>query len=309
MKIKSLSYILIESTNLESWEAYARDVVGLMKNNDLSDENNLFFRMDESPFRFQIQKGENDRYARGGFELENKEAFEEAKKELSNLGIEVAPESVIAGDMEAIREFLVRENNAKKLNLAATTLIGVGQGAVLAAWYAIYDFDATQRLHLAIRSGLTEIGRTTPQGKKQEMKNLRKGEKDIKALVLISPTNKIGKQMKIDALTRHPEVGTGNVSTLILVGQKSVDGKSKKPRESKEFKAAKNLYEKLKRNDHITESDDVGKWTLFFNVIDTELNGEKLVNETNLDLKAREYVRSFLNLRVRDQDIPWAEAN
>ena len=69
MKIKSLSYILIESTNLESWEAYARDVVGLMKNNDLSDENNLFFRMDESPFRFQIQKGDNDRYARGGFEL------------------------------------------------------------------------------------------------------------------------------------------------------------------------------------------------------------------------------------------------
>ena len=56
MKIKSLSYILIESTNLESWEAYARDVVGLMKNNDLSDENNLFFRMDESPFRFQVQK-------------------------------------------------------------------------------------------------------------------------------------------------------------------------------------------------------------------------------------------------------------
>ena len=53
MKIKSLSYILIESTNLESWEAYARDVVGLMKNDDLSDENNLFFRLDESPFRFQ----------------------------------------------------------------------------------------------------------------------------------------------------------------------------------------------------------------------------------------------------------------
>ena len=55
MKIKSLSYILIESTNLESWEVYARDVVGLMKNDDLSDENNLFFRMDESPFRFQVQ--------------------------------------------------------------------------------------------------------------------------------------------------------------------------------------------------------------------------------------------------------------
>ena len=112
--------------------------------------------------------------------------------------------------------------------------------------------------------------------------------------------------MKIDALARH-RVGSGDISTLILVGQKSVDGKSKKPRETKEFKAAKNLYEKLKRNGHETESDDVGKWTLFFNVIDTELNGETLVNETNLDLKARAYVRSFLNLRVRDQGIPWTE--
>ena len=199
------------------------------------------------------------------------------------------PESVIDGDLESIRMFLLEENNAKKLNLAATTLVGVGQGAILACYYAIYDWDPSVR------------GRNT-----RESTQRRGGNEDVKALVLISPENKIGKQMKIDALARH-RVGSGDISTLILVGQKSVDGKSKKPRETKEFKAAKNLYEKLKRNGHETESDDVGKWTLFFNVIDTELNGETLVNETNLDLKARAYVRSFLNLRVRDQGIPWTE--
>ena len=31
MKIKSLSYILIESTDISQWEVYAQDVVGLMK--------------------------------------------------------------------------------------------------------------------------------------------------------------------------------------------------------------------------------------------------------------------------------------
>ena len=31
MKIKSLSYILIETTDINHWESYARDVVGLMK--------------------------------------------------------------------------------------------------------------------------------------------------------------------------------------------------------------------------------------------------------------------------------------
>ena len=118
MKIKSLSYILIESTNLESWEAYARDVVGLMKNNDLSDENNLFFRMDESPFRFQVQKGDNDRYARGGFELENKEAFEEAKKELINFGIKVAIESEELAQVRCVEELLSFDDPAgNKLEL------------------------------------------------------------------------------------------------------------------------------------------------------------------------------------------------
>ena len=56
MKIKSLSYIVIDSTDISLWETYARDVVGLMKNEEKSDENNLFLRMDESPFRFHVPK-------------------------------------------------------------------------------------------------------------------------------------------------------------------------------------------------------------------------------------------------------------
>ena len=87
MKIKSLSYILIETTDINHWESYARDVVGLMKNQEKSDENNLFLRMDESPFRFQIQKGDIDRYGIGGFELASKEEFEQAKIELTESGI------------------------------------------------------------------------------------------------------------------------------------------------------------------------------------------------------------------------------
>ena len=35
MKIQSLSYLLIETTNLQEWSDYAKDVVGLMKNDSL----------------------------------------------------------------------------------------------------------------------------------------------------------------------------------------------------------------------------------------------------------------------------------
>ena len=80
MKIKSLSYIVIHSTDISLWEAYARDVVGLMKNEEKSDDNNLFLRMDESPYRFHVQKSDVDKYHLGGFELSSKEDFEGAKK-------------------------------------------------------------------------------------------------------------------------------------------------------------------------------------------------------------------------------------
>ena len=201
----------------------------------------------------------------------------------------VKPENVV-GDLEAVRMFLLEENNAKKLNLAATTLIGVGGGAILAAHYAIYDWDPS------VRGGNT---RASTQ--------LRGGNKDVRGLVLVSPQTKIGKKMKIDALARHPVVGTGEVSTLILVGQKQADGAKKEPKETRESKIAQNIYTRLKRNGHQTESEDVGKWTLFLKALDTELNGETLLNETDLDLEARATVTSFLELRLRDQNFPWTE--
>jgi 3,4-dihydroxy-9,10-secoandrosta-1,3,5(10)-triene-9,17-dione 4,5-dioxygenase len=106
MKIKSLSYILIESTDISQWEAYAKDVVGLMKNEDKSDENNLFLRMDESPFRFHVQKSDVDRYARGGFELSNKQDFEDAKEQLTDAGIEFKTEDDQLEKIRCVEEII-----------------------------------------------------------------------------------------------------------------------------------------------------------------------------------------------------------
>ena len=106
MKIKSLSYILIESTDISQWEAYAQDVVGLMKNEDKSDESNLFLRMDESPFRFHIQKSDVDRYATGGFELSSKEDFEDAKEQLTEAGIEFKTEDDELAKVRCVEELI-----------------------------------------------------------------------------------------------------------------------------------------------------------------------------------------------------------
>ena len=106
MKIKSLSYIVIDSTDISLWEAYARDVVGLMKNEEKSDDNNLFLRMDESPYRFHVQKSDVDKYHLGGFELSSKEDFEGAKKELSEAGIEFKLENDEVAKLRCVEELM-----------------------------------------------------------------------------------------------------------------------------------------------------------------------------------------------------------
>ena len=69
MKIQSLSYLLIETTDLQELADYAKDVVGLMKNDSLSDEHNLYLRMDEKSFRFHITTGDKQRCLAAGFSL------------------------------------------------------------------------------------------------------------------------------------------------------------------------------------------------------------------------------------------------
>ena len=88
MKIQSLSYLLVETTNLQEWVDYAKDVVGLMKNDSLSDEHNLYLRMDERSFRFHITTGDSQKYLAAGFSLSDKAAFDDAKSELDQANID-----------------------------------------------------------------------------------------------------------------------------------------------------------------------------------------------------------------------------
>ena len=88
MKIQSLSYLLVETTDLQEWDDYAKDVVGLMKNDSLSDDQNLYLRMDKKSFRFHITTGDSQKYLAAGFSLSDKASFDDAKSELDRANIE-----------------------------------------------------------------------------------------------------------------------------------------------------------------------------------------------------------------------------
>ena len=201
----------------------------------------------------------------------------------------VNPEKIIREDLEAVRKFLLQENNAKKLNLAATCLVGIGKGAIMATYYAAYDWDPRLR--------------SMNRGQQALLKKMRGGDKDIKAMVLVSPAKKLG-PFDISMLWKHPVVSQSHISTFILFGQPQKTEDKKKPSQTKEAKIATDIHARIKQN-HFTDGDDVGKWTLFLKALDTELNGEPLVNETDLGWDARADIRSFLNIRLRNRGVEW----
>jgi pimeloyl-ACP methyl ester carboxylesterase len=70
--------------------------------------------------------------------------------------------SMITADLEAVKKFLVEENNAQRLNLNALTLVGIREGAILASHWAVRDLN------------FPSVGA------------IKQGQ-DVKAMVLISP--------------------------------------------------------------------------------------------------------------------------
>ena len=57
MNVKSLGYVVIQSTDLERWRDFGTGVVGMMESPGMPTDGNLYLKMDDRPFRFAIQAG------------------------------------------------------------------------------------------------------------------------------------------------------------------------------------------------------------------------------------------------------------
>jgi hypothetical protein len=120
---------------------------------------------------------------------------EEREFDLSKMG-PADVSAMLARDLESVKAFLKEKNNEEILNLNALTMIGVGEGAVLATNWAMRDWS------------FPSIG-----SKKQGQ--------DVKALVMVSP-EKMVKGLKLDNLFRDRFVPL--LPTLIVAGGEGSDG-------------------------------------------------------------------------------------
>lgn len=89
MNIRSMGYVVIESTDPAKWLEFGTEVVGMMAVPGMPNDDTVYLKIDERPFRFAIVAGEIDRLLLCGLELSDKENFLAACVELADAGVEV----------------------------------------------------------------------------------------------------------------------------------------------------------------------------------------------------------------------------
>lgn len=85
--VRSLGYAIIDSTDLDAWEAFGTEVLGLQLS--LKSADRLEFRMDDKVYRFVIQRAAADGLNRVGYEVAGPKELDEIASSLEAAGYDV----------------------------------------------------------------------------------------------------------------------------------------------------------------------------------------------------------------------------
>lgn len=106
MDIRSLGYAFIEATDPAKWLEFGTQVLGMMQTKSADHGDTVLLRMDERPFRFAIEKSQQDRFRLAGWELSDKAGFDAAKKALQHAGVVFENGTEEEARLRWVREFI-----------------------------------------------------------------------------------------------------------------------------------------------------------------------------------------------------------
>ncbi len=178
-------------------------------------------------------------------------------------------ERMIEFDMEKLKSFLVKKNNAGELNIEKLCVIGAEMGATVALNWALLDWSWPQ------------------------FPGVKQGQ-HVKALVLLSPERNF-KGVGIEGALKNPLLNQF-VSIYILLGNGD-------PKVSKSVELIHSTLARLHREP--AEGQEEKDKTLFFKGFDTKVQGTKLFALRGLNVEQR--IEKFIQLRLANKDYPWAE--
>lgn len=180
-------------------------------------------------------------------------------------------QDMVAEDLEAVRRFLVEQNNKGELNLNSLCLIGSGMGASVATYWSAVDWAAPR------------------------LATLKQGQ-DVKALVLLSPEWGF-KGLPLLKPIRQPGVRE-KVSFLIVYGAQM----------SKAKKDATNIHKNLAKYHPEPPRDKIKEFKdLFLVDLPTKLQGTALLTSGEFNLLTD--IDAFIDARISDKHFPWVARN
>jgi pimeloyl-ACP methyl ester carboxylesterase len=174
---------------------------------------------------------------------------------------------MITQDLQAVKDFLWKKNNAEQLNIDKLCVVGVGMGASVALDFAWYD---------AMSYG-------EPTSRPGYYGPLKLG-RFVKSMVLVTPEWSFPGLRTRQALA-SPDV-RANISVMILVGK---DNRAL-------MDDAKRFDEFFAKYHNGPAEDKKETQTLWLGRLNTNLAGTKLLDEPSLDIP--KLIAYFLNLRM-----------
>ena len=88
MRVQRLGYLVVESTNLDGWRQFATEILGMAVGRR-SDDQTLYLRMDDQPFRVAVVAGTEDRLQYSGWQVANRASLERLADDLTRAGVDV----------------------------------------------------------------------------------------------------------------------------------------------------------------------------------------------------------------------------
>ncbi|HZG33394.1 MAG TPA: VOC family protein [Sphingopyxis sp.] len=104
MAIRALGYVVIATTNMQQWDAYLTETVGVMRAADPGG-GAAHYRIDDRPFRFRIEPGTRDELRAAAYEVADAAAFGDLKRAVAATGRPVEDGSVADAAMRGVEAF------------------------------------------------------------------------------------------------------------------------------------------------------------------------------------------------------------
>jgi len=149
---------------------------------------------------------------------------------------------MVTGDMETLKRFLMRKNNAAELNINKLCIVGAEMGAAVALDYARLDWSWPP-----LASG--------------------KQGQDVKAIVLISPQASF-RGLNVKQALAHPAIRS-LVSVMIMVGK----------RDARAVREAQRLHKMFAR---YRPDQSPSQKNLFYGEFDTNAKGTQMLGKTTI---------------------------